>query len=181
LRLGSLGRLAYFGRVTGFLRYLGIVNAAVWLGGGVFLTFVAAPVFFSTEMLTLLGPADFPRVSGGIAQLVLKRYFWFHAACAGIALLILLLQRVLSGQFNRWALQLVAVLIGLTLLGGFWVAPKLAGLQEIRHGANTPSVERDAAAKSFRAWHGVSQVINLLVLGGLLVHLRQVSAPARRD
>jgi hypothetical protein len=160
-------------------RYIGLLNAAVWLGGSVFLTFVAGPAFFSADMRELLGPTDYPRLSGGIAGLVLQRYFWFHALCGGIALLWLLGERVCRGRINRRAPGLVIVLLGLTFIGGAWLAPKLGELQRIRHAVTTVPAEREAATKSFRAWHAVSQGMNLLVIGGLLVHLAQAAADRR--
>ena len=39
------------------LRFIGIVNAAIWLGAAVFATLGAGPAFFSEAVLRLVGRA----------------------------------------------------------------------------------------------------------------------------
>jgi hypothetical protein len=174
--LNTLDRVTcftYVEPVISILRFIGVMNAAVWFGGGVFFTLVAGPALFSDAMRGVLGAGNYPFYSGAIAQIVLKRYFVFHTVCAGIALLHLLVQRLYSGRPNRLALCLVAGLLGLILIGGNWFEPTLSNLHATRYATKASPEERETAAKSFRVWHGVSQLANLLVLGGLAVHLWQ--------
>ena len=72
--------------MTGFLRFIGTANAAVWFGAAVFFTLAAGPAIFSTEVQNLFGDAGFRFYAGGVALAVLKRYFIVQCACGIIAL-----------------------------------------------------------------------------------------------
>jgi len=41
----------------------------------------------------------------------------------------------------------------------------------------TPLGQREQARKSFRLWHGMSQVLNLVILAGLLTYFLEVTTP----
>jgi hypothetical protein len=79
----------------------------------------------------------------------------------------------------------VGILVGafsLMLISGLWIQPKLAREHQIRyyeqlyHNASPyPAARKMAAARTFSFWHGVSQVVNLVVLGGLGVYLWRVT------
>jgi hypothetical protein len=165
--------------VIGFLRFVGILNAAVWFGAAVFFTFGAGLAPFSQEMKTLLGPNNYPYFSGAIAQILIARYFHFQFACSVIAVLHLLAEWLYLGKYAR-KLQ-VALLLGLcaaALAGGYWLQPKLKSLHATKYGTSTRPEIRQAADRSFRAWHGVSQVVNLLVVTGLGVYLWRAANPS---
>jgi len=164
--------------VIGFLRFVGIANAAAWLGAAIFYTVCAGPAVVSADMQTLLGPRYYPYFSGAIAQIVLARYFHFHLACATIALLHLLAEWIYLGRRTRrpW-LGLLAVLFGFSLLGSVWLGPKLARLHRTRHALNATQTTRDLAEKSFRLWRGVFQAVNVLMIGGVAVCLWRVANP----
>jgi hypothetical protein len=151
------------------LRFIGVVNAAVWFGAAAFFTFAVAPTFFTPEMKKLLGD-----IYGGlVAQLVLERYFMLHYWCGGVALLHLLAEWVYLGKaLQRVMLWLLIGILGLGLLGGLWLQPKLKRLHQIKYGRSDlfTSAQKASATRSFRVWHGVSQAMNLLVLGGLVVY-----------
>lgn len=165
--------------MIGFLRFVGILNAAVWFGGAVFFTFSAGLAPFSPEMKSLLGANNFPYFSGAIAQIVIARYFHLQLACGLVAVLHLLAEWLYLGKYPR-AFQ-VGLLIGLcsaALAGGCWLQPKLKVLHATKYGINTQPEVREAADRSFRAWHGVSQVLNLLVVGGLATYLWRTANPS---
>jgi len=165
--------------VIGFLRFVGILNAGVWFGGAVFFTFGAGLAPFSQEMKTLLGPNNYPYFSGAIAQILIARYFHFQLICGVIAVLHLLAEGLYLGKHPR-KLQ-VALLIGLcaaALAGGYWLQPKLKALHATKYSTTTRPEIREAAARSFRAWHGVSQVVNLLLVGGLAAYLWRAGNPS---
>ncbi len=173
--------------MLGLLRFLGLLNAAIWLGSVVFVTFVAGPTFFSEEMLTFLPKAH----SGRAAQLLLERYFTLHCVCAGFAATHLLVEWLQTRQpvspFHR---NLLLSVIALVLLGGFWLAPRLQRLHPAMYPEiyypNDPVKRQElaqpelveAAKKSFGLWHGLSQTANLLVLFGLLGHFFLVNRPS---
>ena len=161
--------------VPGFLRFLGLFNAAVWVGGSVFFSFLAAPVFFTPEIKSLTPPP----VNGLVAQAMLGRYFTLHILCGIVAVVHLLLEWLYSsGGFPKRAIAVVCVLLGLALIGGKFINPKLAGWHQQKHqfqlksegerqtikkAEDTQSVVQDAERK-FAVWHGVSHVINLVMM-----------------
>lgn len=173
--------------MLGIIRFLGLLNAAIWLGSAVFVTFVAGPAFFSEEMLAFLPKAH----SGRAAQLVLERYFMLHCICAGIAVAHLLAEWLQTRQpLSPLHRNLLLVVVALALLGGLWLAPRLQRLHPAMYPEmyyrNAPAMlqemaqpERvEAAKKSFGLWHGVAQTANLLVLLGLVGHFFLVNRPS---
>jgi hypothetical protein len=166
--------------VTLLLRLVGVLNAAVWLGAAIFFTFAAAPAVFSRD-LSPLGPF-WP---GIIAQVLLERYFRLHLICGTVALAHLLAEWVYLGR--TWQRLSFAVLLGLmvvNLAGGLWLQPKLKALHLIKYGstedfkpAQWSDAERSRAAATFSRWHGVSQVLNLVMLGGLVFFFWRVTHP----
>jgi hypothetical protein len=178
-RLGIPCATTYRKPVIGFLRFVGILNAAVWFGTAIFFTFGTGFVPFSQEMRNLLGPANFPYFSGAIAQMLIARYFYFQVGCAMVAVLHLFAEWLYLGKYPH-KLQ-AGLLIGLAsaaFIGGFWLQPRLKALHASKYGANTRPEIREAAARSFKAWHGTSQVVNLLVVGGLAVYLWRAANPS---
>ena len=144
-----------------------------------FFTFGAGLVPFSQEMKRLLGPNNYPYFSGAIAELLIARYFRFQLICGVVAVLHLLAEWLYLGRFPR-KLQ-AGLLIGLcaaALAGAYWLQPKLTALHATKHGVNTPPEIRAAADHSFRAWHGMSEVINLLLVGGLAAYLWRAANPS---
>ena len=165
--------------MIGFLRFVGILNAAVWFGAAIFFTFGAGPVPFSTAMRNLLGSNNFPYFSGAIAQLFIARYFYFHLACAAVAVLHLLAEWLYLGKRPpRWQVGLLIGLAAAALVGGYWLQPRMKALHAAKYGLNTPPETRLAAERSFKAWHGVSQGVNFLLIGGLVVYLWRAANPS---
>lgn len=148
-----------------FLRFLGTLNLAVWLGSAIFLTFAAGPAFFSAEMLAVM-----PRYHAGrAAQIILARYFHFQLVCAGIAFVQLLAGWFYAGKApSRWQSGLLVTLLGLSLVGGFWMQPKLKDLHTVMYAPNTTQPDKDTAKRRFGMWHGVSQSANLLLTLGVI-------------
>jgi len=178
-RLGIAWAFPYGQPVIGLLRFVGILNAAVWFGGAVFFTFSAGLVPFSQDMKQLLGPGNYPYYSGAIAELFVARYFRLQLVCGVIAVLHLLAEWLYLGKFPRRVQA--GLLLGLclaALVGGYWLQPKLKGLHAVKYAVNTRPELRAAADHSFRAWHGVSQVVNLLLVGGLAAYLWRAANPS---
>ena len=124
--------------MIGFLRFVGILNAAVWFGAAVFFTFGTGLAPFSQEMKDLLGQDNYPYFSGAIAQVFIARYFYFQIACAMVAVVHLLAEWLYLGKHPQ-KLQ-VGLLIGLAsaaLIGGYWLQPKLKALHATKYGLNT--------------------------------------------
>jgi uncharacterized protein DUF4149 len=157
---------------------VGILNAAVWLGGGIFFTVALAPAIFSRDMEGVLGREYYPYFSGAIAQVLIARYFHLQLICALVALIHFMAEWLYLGKSAQklW-LGLVIGLFCLGLVGGFWLQPRLKELHTTRYAVNTPREIREAANQSFRTLHGASQVINLLMLCGLGVYFWHLANP----
>ena len=149
------------------------MNAAVWLGTAVFFTFGAAPTVFSPEMKRIFG--DY--YSGVIAQQMLSKYFIFHYVCGAIALGHFLAEWLYLGKtLERFMLGLLGFILVLGLLGGVLLQPKLRTLNHRKYKSPHEEVQTRAAS-SFRAWHGVSQVMNLFVGLGLIIYVWRIVNP----
>ncbi len=148
-----------------------MLNAGVWLGAALFFTLGAGPAFFSPEMKALLGERAYPIYSGAIAQIVIERYFILQHWCGAIALAHLIAEWLYTGKpIEKFTLGLLLGLFSFGLIGGFWLQPKMKTLHATKYGGATQE-SREQAAKSFRAWHGASRVVDLVMMGGLLVYL----------
>ena len=166
--------------MIGFLRFVGILNAGVWLGAALFFTFGVGPAVFSQEIKNLLGVKtddSFRYFSGGIAQILVSRYFYWQLACGSMALLHLLAERLYSGRSpRRFSLSLLFGLCAVALLASCWLQPKLKELHTIRY-TNASPEKRQAAAQSFAAWHSAAQVANLFMIAGLATYLWRLANP----
>jgi hypothetical protein len=164
--------------VIGFLRCIGLLNAAIWFGAGVFFTLFAGPAIFSADMQKLLGPKFYPFFSGAIVQIIIIRYFRIQIMCGIIAVFHLFAEQLYFGRApqKRW-LSLLMALLALSLIGGCWLQPKLKDWHTLRYDANTAPQTRETATRSFQMWHGISQAANLLMLTGLGFYLIRVGNP----
>lgn len=160
------------------LRFVGLTNAAVWLGGAIFYTLVVAPALVSQDMVNLLKQPNFPFFSGAIVQLVLASYFHLHLGCAFVALLHVLAEWLYLGRAARtlWTYLLLG-LFAASLLGSFWLSPKLRDLQRTKHLVKAAPGQREAAARSFRIWQGFFQGLNVLMIGGVAVYFWRAAHP----
>ncbi len=146
------------------LHRVGVLNAAVWLGASIFFTFFAGPAFFSEAMLNLLGRPH----AGAAVQVVLARYFLLQEVCALLALAHLVLEALYLGRpIWRWTLALLVAVLVLVCVSDYGLSPKLHSLHREIYRPGTPPPRSQIAERSFRVWHGVSQVLNLIVVAGV--------------
>jgi hypothetical protein len=129
-------------------------------------------------MKLLSGPASFPYFSEAVSQVIADRFFGLFLICALLAMLHTGAEWLYFGKYPR---RLWLILIFGLFLGGlaqvYGVQPKLKQLLLLEHGrANRPEL-REAAGRSFRAWHVVSTGVNIILLGGLAVYLWRVANP----
>jgi hypothetical protein len=156
--------------VTGFLRFIGLLNAAVWCGSAIFLT-IGLPALFSPELKSLLTA---PGV-GFAAQSIVARYFILQYWCAGIALAHLIAEWLYLGRpLWRFNLGLLIVLLSLGLAGGLWAQPKMRTLHLVKYYGRTAE-QQAQAGRAFGIWHGATETINLFVMGALVLYLWRVS------
>lgn len=155
------------------------MNAAAWLGMTIFFTFGAAPACFSLDMKTALrlGPGD-TYFSGAVAHVIMTRYYHISLACAVIALLHFVAKWLYMGRPSRkFSSGLLICLFGITLLGSNAIRPALGQFNHQRFTAMQPA-DRQAAAKSFRILSAVTEVLNLMVIGGLVVYTWRIANPS---
>lgn len=164
--------------MTGFLKFVGLLNAAVWFGAAVLFTFGVGRAPFSEEMKALLGPGNYPYYSGAIAQVLIARYFHLQFVCGSIALLHTLAEWLYLGKApQRLRFGLLIGLCSAAMIGGLWLQPKLKALHATKYNANAPAEAHAAASRSFRVWHSVSMGINLLLVGGLGAYVWHMAHP----
>jgi hypothetical protein len=163
--------------VIACLRFVGILNIAVWLGATISFTFGVELAVFSSAMQALLGQS-YPYFSGAIAQLIAKRYLTFQLGCAGVALIHVTAEWLYLGKYPQklW-LGLLLALCAAAWLGGYWLQPRLQRLHDLRYGLNTRPAQREAAARTFRTWQTAAHMLNLLSITGLAVYLWRVANP----
>jgi hypothetical protein len=163
--------------MTAILRFVGILNAAIWLGGSVYFTFVAGTMPFSAEMNGLLR-GYYPYYSGAIAQIGIARFFTFQLVCGIVALAHLAAEWLYQERRGRKVLLwLLGAMVGLIMLGDFWLQPKMNRLHDIKYARNYPAAQREAADRSFRVWHSLTMTMNCFMLGGMVVYLLHMSRP----
>jgi hypothetical protein len=174
--LGTRAGVSYAGGVSGFLRFVGVVNAAIWLGAGIFVLFVF-PAVFSPEMHQLFGDEKtFKYYSGAVAMVLFKRFFALQYVCGTIALLHLIAEKLYLGRpFPRLGMAVVLVVFGLGLAGGVWLRPRMEGLRNTMYSATASQPQKDVAEQSFKRWHVISNLSMLVMIGGLLVHVVRVT------
>ena len=151
------------------VQLVGTLNAAVWLGGAVFFTFFAGPVFFDSALEAVL-----PKPEDGVAaRFLINRFTAFQLSCACIALITIAIGwRLEGGKFPRAQGLLLGGILLLIVLGMMGLAPKLNALHELKYayyfGVKATKAQSEAAGKAFESLHGLSQVCNLVVLLGLV-------------
>jgi Domain of unknown function (DUF4149) len=165
--------------VSGFLRFVGIVNAAIWFGAAIFFAAGVLPAVFSREMHQLFheNPSE-PYYSGAVAQTLFQCYFTLQCICGAVALLHLVAEKLYLGRgMPRLGTTLVVSLFCFALIGSFWLLPHMKDLRQTGYFGRTQD-EKERARHSFAMWHGFSEVVNVFIVAGLLVHLVQVTRPA---
>ncbi len=177
--LGIKGAFPYGNNlVIGFLRLVGLINAAIWFGAAVFFAFAAAPVATSEAMGSLLGPRNFPYFSVSVYHLIAGKYYALHLICSVIALMHMATEWVYLGKNPRrvW----VVMLLGLTLLGGledFILQSHLKDLHRTAFVARVRPDQREAARRAYTAWNVMSRSFQFIMVGCLGVYLWRTANP----
>lgn len=160
-----------------FLRIVGIVNAAIWFGAGTFFAVGVLPGIFSQDLHHIFGDTGYPYYSGAVALALFKRFFILQYICGAVALLHFFAEKLYLGRpFSSLGTALVIVIFVLGLIGGFWLQPKMEDLRQTMY-SNAPVEQKEKARHAFGFWHGISETANVLIIGGLLIHLLRVTRP----
>jgi hypothetical protein len=162
--------------VIGLLRFVGLLNAAVWLGAAVGYTFAFSPATSSPAMQALLGPKNFPFFSVAVDQILSSRYFALYLVCGGIAGLHLLAEWLYFGrQPQKPWLWLVLALLAIGALESALLQPKLQHLHRLP--LTRPEL-REPASRSFHTWQTASLALQLFGVAGLTIYFwRQANPP----
>lgn len=166
--------------MIGFLRIVGVFNAAVWFGASVAFTFVFGQAVFSQDMRTLLGEAHAPFYMGAIAIILISRFFDLQMICGLVAFAHIVAEWVyLSRPLSRLWRLLLALLCALVLFGAFIAQPRIQSLHRVKYATRVTEEQRRSAARWLKFWHGSSQGANLVVLVILGAHFwRVVNSPS---
>tara|TARA_B100001971_G_scaffold22967_1_gene17927 strand:- start:96 stop:641 length:546 start_codon:yes stop_codon:yes gene_type:complete len=153
------------------IQLIAALNAAIWLGGAVFFTFIAGPAFFSPDLEPIL-----PKPENGIAaRYLIGKFAAFQIACASIAIISLAIGWRWNANHNQkpHALLLIGIIL-LIVTGILLLTPKMDTAHHLKYadyfGLQATTEKKDAASRTFGQLHGLSQVGNLLVLISLLVN-----------
>lgn len=164
------------------IRFIGVLNAAIWLGASVFFLYAAGGTFFSPEVKAL--PVH-PFWVGVLAQRLIEKLFILHITCSIVALVHLLAEWVYLGRaLHRFTLGLLGGLFLISLVSELVLLPKM---QELRHRyysmsadykpVRIPDAERIEAKQLFDRLHGTAMGGNFVVLLVLVFHFWRVTYP----
>ena len=163
--------------VIGLLRFLGLLNAAVWFGTAFFFIFVADPAATtSAAMKELLGPKSFPYFSVAVGQIIAARFFTTFLVCSILAMVHTGAEWLYFGKYPRrfWLVLIFTLFLG-GLVQMYGLQPRLKARLAAQHSTNSGPEQREAALHSFRTWRAVSTGLNLLMFGGLGLYLWRVA------
>ena len=160
--------------MIGFLRFIGILIAAIWLGAAVFLALGVEPAVFSHDTQRYLDKS-YGYLSGVMLGIIRARFLYFSLVCGALALMHLIAEWLSLGRPLRgFSLWLAGALVALALLNCAWLQSRLTALHETRYRGASPAL-RQAARNSFEKWRTVSQVADLAMLGGLVIYLWRIA------
>ncbi len=157
--------------MTGVLRFVGLLNAAVWLGAAVFCSTALLVAMNSRATMALIGAQYFEQVSGALTQIVFTRLFQLQILCALLAWVHLVAEWLYLGRLPRqFRVGLLTVLFIGSLIGSLWLCPKLTRLQRAQYASSQSKEQVEAARQQFQVWDGVFQAVNVLMIGGIAVY-----------
>ncbi|MGV3754039.1 MAG: hypothetical protein ACO1QS_01500 [Verrucomicrobiota bacterium] len=167
-----------------FLRFIGLMNAAVWLGAVVVYAALISPALVSSEMLDVFGGARNPMAPAyrGLAvEIVAGKFYWVHFICSGVAAFHLLVEWLFTGKATRTLmLYLAMTIIVLGLANGLLLHHKMKELHRIRYGRTVPAPQKDKAANMFQTLQTATDVMHWIMVAGLVVYLWKTATPGEQ-
>ena len=156
------------------MRFIGLLNAAVWLGSMVLFTAIIGPAIFGPEVRQLVGRADW--MPGAIAQILVINYMVLQQWCAGIALVHLIFDWLYTGKFQAKASMIIILLcLGISFAGTELLAPQMKQLHVMKYSPQATPAQKEVAARNFKILHATSQITNLLAFCGVLFYYWRLS------
>ncbi|HET9373188.1 MAG TPA: DUF4149 domain-containing protein [Vicinamibacterales bacterium] len=164
------------------LRFASLIVIGAWVSGLAIIGFVVAPTTFA-----VLDDAHGGRqLAGRIVGAVLGRFDQVAWTLGGLLLLLLILRAVLGPRPRRfaWRVSVAAVMLGLSLTGGLWIAPQVAAIRDAAPGAVADLPDTDSRKAQFGRLHGISTTLAMVtMLGGvwlMWMEMRDESATQAR-
>ena len=141
--------------------YCYLLALAIWVGGGVLYTFVLTPAIF----------AAYPRnTAGEIVGTMMPHYFHVLFAVAAVATLVMLaLWRSWPGQLRTLSLVLLLGALAAQSFVLWGLYPRILAVKS--RVASFETAPDAPERRRFRALHGMSMALNLLVLADGMVLL----------
>ena len=162
--------------VVNGLRFIGLLNAAIWAGASIYFSFILAPTFDGGVLEEKLGFLT------KVIQLKLsKTYLTTHQVCAVVAIVHFLSEWLYSAKpLMKRGLYLSIALFTLALSAGQFIQPKMEKTYVVKfHAERDQSEDAEAAGRLFRFWNGTFKALNLALLGGVVFHFWLLSKPSR--
>lgn len=138
-----------------FVSAINRLALSLWVGGIALFTFVVTPILFRTQGKD---------AAGKIVGAIFPMYFRYGMVLIGIVLLA----RALSGEAVHGARQWIGtgIIVTALLLTGYQVYELTPRMERVKQ--SVPSFEStppgDRARKEFSRLHGISMVVNLVIL-----------------
>jgi Domain of unknown function (DUF4149) len=128
---------------------------SLWVGGIALFTFVVAPILFRTQGRD---------AAGKLVGTIFPTYFRYGMVLVGIALLA----RMVSGEAVHGARQWIgtAIIVSALLLTGYQAYGLIPRMERVKQSVQSfeTTLPEDPARKEFSRLHGISMVVNLVVL-----------------
>lgn len=161
--------------MLGVYRFIGLLNAAVWLGAAVFFTFGIGTAMFSAEVKNIFTGPYRDYYPGLIAQVFVKRYFALHMICGLIALGVFCAEWFYTRRgFQKLTFVLLIIPFAIGILAGV-MQPKMRELHRTKY--TTSGAQSEEAATAFSRMHAVSSTLNLISLALLIAYTWRVANP----
>ncbi len=151
------------------VKYLHLAVMAVWFGGMIFFSFIAAPSIFK----------NFPReTAGDIVGSIFPKYFLMGYVSSVLMLATLLAIGRANLSAIRAPLIILALMTALTFVSGMIVGAKAHAIKEEIH-QTTDAGKKEELTKSFKKIHGLSMVINLTIIILAFVYIAYIPGVLR--
>jgi uncharacterized membrane protein len=149
--------------MSAVLRYVLLLTLVLWIGGIVFFSFIASPSIFKT----------LPREQAGqvVGDIFPRYHLLGYISCLVAVTCLLGLRQWATVQAVGTAMILLVLMGGIQVTMGTVVGPKVIEARDAVK-STAPGPEKDRLEKKFRGLHGVSMILNLvlLILGLILLY-----------
>jgi len=146
------------------LRLASVLTLAAWIGGLAVLGGLAAPTIFA--VLESHDPESGRALGGLVFGAVFTRFLHFSWGLGAALLLLLALRAAIGPRPRRLAVRLwtVIAMLGMALVTGLVLAPRIDAIRERTSGAVASRPETDPDRVEFGRLHGYSNGLMMLTL-----------------